>query len=235
MFNQWLGRHSYSAVSSSEDSEAALKTPTLFNWSLPRRVRNACILAVIVGLFLISYHFSLPRRLEKFVPVESYNGSTIAAPPPPSLSQNCTAIEQDKDTSESAVRWSDYAYVQYVTNGNYLCNSLMIFESLRRANTKADLLMLYPQQWNVPDDDGSNAGFESKLLAHARDQYKAKLVPIQVKTFENKKDPTWQDSYTKLLAFNQTQYKRVISLDSDGTVLQVRFRVRRVSVRMDEN
>lgn len=31
---------------------------------------------------------------------------------------------------------------------------------------------------------------------------------------------TWADSYTKLLAFNQTQYDRVLSLDSDSTVLQ---------------
>lgn len=33
-------------------------------------------------------------------------------------------------------------------------------------------------------------------------------------------DTTWNDSYTKLLAFNQTQYDRVLSLDSDSVVLQ---------------
>lgn len=32
---------------------------------------------------------------------------------------------------------------------------------------------------------------------------------------------TWAESYTKLLAFNQTQYDRVLSLDSDSTVLQI--------------
>lgn len=32
---------------------------------------------------------------------------------------------------------------------------------------------------------------------------------------------TWADSFTKLLAFNQTQYDRVLSLDSDATLLQV--------------
>ena len=31
---------------------------------------------------------------------------------------------------------------------------------------------------------------------------------------------TWTESYTKLLAMNQTQYNRVLSLDSDTTVLQ---------------
>lgn len=33
-------------------------------------------------------------------------------------------------------------------------------------------------------------------------------------------DTTWDDSYTKLLAFNQTQYDRVLALDSDSVVLQ---------------
>lgn len=31
--------------------------------------------------------------------------------------------------------------------------------------------------------------------------------------------PNWADSYTKLLAFNQTQYSRLIILDSDSTIL----------------
>ena len=45
--------------------------------------------------------------------------------------------------------------------------------------------------------------------------------PVQVKRFEND-GSTWAESFTKLFAFNQTQYQRVISLDSDATVLQVR-------------
>jgi alpha-N-acetylglucosamine transferase len=31
---------------------------------------------------------------------------------------------------------------------------------------------------------------------------------------------TWAESFTKLLAFNQTQYERVLSLDSDSTIMQ---------------
>jgi alpha-N-acetylglucosamine transferase len=66
----------------------------------------------------------------------------------------------------------------------------------------------------------ANAPTESKLLAKARDVYQAKLVPIRVQSM-NKGDATWKDSYTKLLAFNQTQYKRVMSLDSDAIVREV--------------
>jgi len=125
------------------------------------------------------------------------------------------------------VIWTDYAYVQYVTDASYLCNSLMIFEALRRHGTRAELLMLYPQEWEVPggvfEDETDATDYEGKLLARARDRYGARLSPIQVQTYENKNDTTWQDSYTKLLAFNQTQYKRVIALDSDGTLFNVGY------------
>jgi hypothetical protein len=109
--------------------------------------------------------------------------------------------------------WSQYAYCQYVTNEDYLCNSLMIFESLDRVGAKASKVMMYPQGWNVSGSDHT-----SGLLREARDSYGVQLSPIQVQHLEG--DTTWADSFTKLLAFNQTQFKRVLSLDSDATVLQ---------------
>lgn len=119
--------------------------------------------------------------------------------------------------SDASVQWSDFAYLQYVTNANYLCNSLMILDALHRSETKADRVMMYPEDWHVSEDNTTDDSTESKLLAKARDSYQVKLVPIQVQSFE-KGDTTWRESFTKLLAFNQTQYKRVISLDSDAIV-----------------
>lgn len=110
--------------------------------------------------------------------------------------------------------WSQYAYCQYVTNEAYLCNSLMIFESLVRLRAKADLLMMYPGKWTVGGD--TNTG---RLLAKAKDEYGVHLMPIHVQHLVG--DRTWADSFTKLLAFNRTEYKRLLSLDSDATVLQV--------------
>ncbi|KAG9647663.1 glycosyltransferase family 8 protein, partial [Aureobasidium melanogenum] len=109
--------------------------------------------------------------------------------------------------------WSKFAYAQYVTEKNYLCNSLMIFETLQRLGSKAERLMMYPEQWSLESDS-----LESVLLRKARDDYYVKLVPIHVQHFSG--EATWGDSFTKLLAFNQTQYERVISLDSDANVLQ---------------
>lgn len=123
---------------------------------------------------------------------------------------------KDPLPADGSVNWDDFAYCQYVTNEAYLCNSLMIFASLKELGAKAHRLMLYPEEWIVGDDSPSG-----RLLAKARDEYGVVLQPIHVQRFAG--EPTWAESFTKLLAFNQTQYKRVLSLDSDATVLKVRL------------
>lgn len=134
--------------------------------------------------------------------------------------------------------WSRFAYVQYVTDTDYLCNSVMLFEALHRLGSKPDRLMMYPEDFSIADGKDSR---EARLLRIARDEYGVKLKPIQVQsrpggdckstfpmtvyilTPPNVKTiaVTWAESFTKLLAFNQTEYDRVLSLDSDSTVLEV--------------
>ena len=212
MFNQWISRHRYSPVRS-EDSEAATKPPLQI--PVPRRVRTAlglALLMIVVFFFFRSPVLETRYHITTAAPTQYQNATLV--PTTDCLPPGPEPVHDD-------VNWGDFAYVQYVTNEKYLCNSLMIFEALYRLNAKADLLMLYPQNWQVPDNDGSESEYESKLLAEARDLYKVILKPIEVRTYENKKDPTWEDSYTKLLVFEQTQYKRVILVDSDATILQV--------------
>ncbi|OQE37072.1 hypothetical protein PENCOP_c010G00097 [Penicillium coprophilum] len=115
-----------------------------------------------------------------------------------------------------ALDWSRFAYSQYVTNTPYLCNSVMLFETLDRLESKADRIMMYPSEFLPNENDN---GTQSRLLRKARDEYKVKLVPIEIQS-RSGGDSTWAESFTKLLAFNQTQYDRVLSLDSDATMLQ---------------
>jgi alpha-N-acetylglucosamine transferase len=128
-------------------------------------------------------------------------------------------------------QWSDFAYVTYVTNENSLCNSLMLLEALQRFGAKADKIMLFPDTWKVPEGDGSDFSLEgSQFLARARDRYQTKLVPVQLQMLPNMAPRGWEYSYTKLLAFNQTRYKRVIALDSDATLRHVSKRLLEVNV-----
>lgn len=48
------------------------------------------------------------------------------------------------------VNWAEFAYVQYATSIDYLCNSVMIFEQLHHLETKPGKLLLYPEEWGLP-------------------------------------------------------------------------------------
>ncbi|KAH6847554.1 glycosyltransferase family 8 protein [Chaetomium sp. MPI-CAGE-AT-0009] len=126
------------------------------------------------------------------------------------------------EAAVTAVDWSQFAYTQYVTNSQYLCNSVMLLERLQHVGSRADRVIMYPSkmldQGAVLESSASNDA-DARLLIKARDEYGAKLVPITVQSRQGN-DVTWAESFTKLLAFNQTQYKRVLSLDSDSVVLQ---------------
>ncbi|KAH7183146.1 glucose N-acetyltransferase 1 [Fusarium flagelliforme] len=124
----------------------------------------------------------------------------------------------EKGDDDDGVDWSRFAYIQYVTNEDYLCNSVMIFEALHRLGSKADRLLMYPKGMLAPDAPYSKT-HGGQLLIRARDEYNVTLQPIEIQHRDGQ-DDTWADSFTKLLAFNQTQYDRVLSLDSDSTVLQ---------------
>ncbi|KAK5991236.1 Glucose N-acetyltransferase 1 [Cladobotryum mycophilum] len=128
-----------------------------------------------------------------------------------------------KDAGKKAdgnVDWSRFAYVQYVTDSEYVCNSVMMFERLHHLGSRADRVLMYPAKmlWDPAASDGGGS-HDADLLIKARNEYNVKLVQIRVQQKDTDEE-TWAKSYTKFLAFNQTQYDRVLSLDSDMTILK---------------
>lgn len=115
--------------------------------------------------------------------------------------------------------WSRFAYALYATDTQYLCNTVMLFETLHRLGSKADRVLMYSEDFNL-GATSQNANVE--LLLKAKNEYDVKLVPIKVQhnNLASYFGPNWSDSYTKLLAFNQTQYERLLVLDSDSTILE---------------
>jgi len=73
------------------------------------------------------------------------------------------------------INWSLYAYSQYATDQHYLCNSLMVFASLHKLNSKADRILFYPKTWDLEITDSKDR--TSQLLIMARDKYHVKLRP----------------------------------------------------------
>lgn len=137
---------------------------------------------------------------------------------------------------------------RYVTDNHNLCNgkssfshshhhnheqqhladmipAYMIFDALERYGSKADRVLLYPQQWDTIDDSAQDRN--SQLLIRAQKVYKAKLKPVAVLDVDGEAAPgtlnapsSWDSSITKLRAFDLFEYDRVLHIDSDSTLQQ---------------
>jgi hypothetical protein len=82
-----------------------------------------------------------------------------------------------------AIDWSRYAYTQYVTNDEYLCNSVMVFEALHRLGSRADKILFYPQEWDTVISGPNDR--TSQLLLEARNKYNVQLEPIEINTLQD--------------------------------------------------
>ncbi|KAL4867851.1 hypothetical protein BDV12DRAFT_111290 [Aspergillus spectabilis] len=131
-------------------------------------------------------------------------------PPPPALPH----INYD------LVDWSKYAYSQYATSSPYLCNAVMVFDALERLGSRAQRVLYYPKNWDTVVE--SDHDRDSQLLRVARDKYHAQLVPIELEMIKPDAGPgeSWDKSISKLLAFGEIEYDRIVHLDSDILVLQ---------------
>jgi hypothetical protein len=149
--------------------EAAPLSPTRFMAS--KRYRWAVVVAVV-------FFFSLALR---------YHDSLRQATPLPLQAAIDNVIDNhakpDDDSSVNpTVDWSRFAYTQYVTNSDYLCNSIMFFEALHRLSSRADRVIMFPSSM-LPSEDAKSR--DARLLIKARDEYNVKLVPITLQHRDN--------------------------------------------------
>ncbi|ESZ91868.1 hypothetical protein SBOR_7733 [Sclerotinia borealis F-4128] len=177
-----------------------------------RPVRTA-IPIVICGLIIL---FLLPHGTRKAKSLHLQYKTPACLKQAPILAESLTG-------KEVGIEWDKYAYITYATSKDHLCNALMLFESLNHLGSKAGRVLLYPQLWkNEWVEDANGRGMEAitKMLIQARDDYKVKLVNVEVLQHRHYTADEWAESYTKLLAFNQTSYEKLLVLDSDSTVLK---------------
>ena len=125
-------------------------------------------------------HASDPEAVEVLGDKEKYYKQIINEP-------TDKAGKLESAIEEADVDWTRFAYMQYVTNRDYLCNSVMVFETLHRLGARADRVMMYPSNM-MEDATQAKAGpgeYEASLLIQARDQYRVKLKPIQIQYRES--------------------------------------------------
>lgn len=188
----------------------------------PDRHVVACMVGTIVFWMLLTIALQ---------PADEYRTLERLYEPEPVRYETSNVNGSDSDSHD--IDWSRFAYVQYATSSTYLCNSMMIVERLHSLGSKADRLIMYSKE--LSSDDG---GIQETLLTKARDVYGANLKPVDFQPkYSSKRESfargfdkvfqmltrhaaTWDNSFTKVLALNQTEYDRVLYLDSDATVLQ---------------
>ncbi|KAF9873841.1 glucose n-acetyltransferase [Colletotrichum karsti] len=106
-----------------------------------------------------------------------------------------------------------FAYVQYATNMDYLCNAVINFARLRRYGAREDLVLIHPNEWSKGNSR------EATALARLRDSSPGLKMSGFDLISTSKGDKTWQYSLTKFHAFALTGWKRVLAFDSDSLVL----------------
>lgn len=94
--------------------------------------------------------------------------------------QPSTVLDKSSKKKNDA-DWSRFAYTQYVTSSEYLCNSVMLLERLHDLGSRADRVLMYPAKMLPDPETEDDGGFhDAELLIKARDEYDVKLMPIQV-------------------------------------------------------
>ncbi|KAK0101441.1 N-acetylglucosaminyltransferase [Cadophora gregata] len=117
------------------------------------------------------------------------------------------------------IQWDDKQYIQIVADEEKLCSAVLTWHDIEEIGSRARRTLVYPSTWSpdeVETDPALNNTLTRKahLLREARDKYFARLHPIDALK-ENVADRgRWADQYIKLIAFNLTEFSRVLVLDS---------------------
>lgn len=104
-----------------------------------------------------------------------------------------------------------FAYIFYVTSNEYACAALQLIDGLVNRvgmdTSRIDLVMLH------------GANLADVFLRRARDQLNVKTMSVKL-LHADATESTWETSLTKLRAFQDWGYDRVVYLDSDAVVMQ---------------
>ena len=146
-------------------------------WS-SKRLRVVIPLTVLLLLLAIGVYFHDNIALPALPDYPSLSHGTPGTGSKDLVSTNADIL----NAVAPSIDWSRFAYVQYVTNLPYLCNSVMLFEILERLGCRSERLMMYPQGWSPDTKEGNQESTESRLLRIARDKYKVHLQPIHVQS-----------------------------------------------------
>ena len=119
-----------------------------------------------------------------------------------------------QNTDLDGVDWEKLAYVFYATSESHVCNVLMKFAELRNYGSRAQFELLIGRHLM---DEAKKPALYKQLTDFAK-QHKVIFKPVDVIHMEGGPEVIWENAFTKLLVFNETQYDRIIYMDSDAVL-----------------
>ncbi|KAF9874585.1 hypothetical protein CkaCkLH20_07722 [Colletotrichum karsti] len=133
--------------------------------------------------------------------------------PQPLNNESRTSLASASEPSH--IVGSRFAYAQYATDLNYLCNAVINFNRLERLGTSHDMVLIFPESWT------SGTSQQAKAIRKVHVEYpEIVLRPFEyLRISKTKASATWADSLNKFHAFDLGEYERVLLFDSDTQVL----------------
>ena len=131
----------------------------VLRWRWRRRLLPVLLIFTTLFLLLRSTHSAVVRRW--------YSGPRCLQNPP--MMPNSSYLEDNN------IDWSKLAYVTYVTNTDYLCNAIMLFETLQRFGSRPHRVILHPRSMNP-----TAISVDATLLQKARNEFHVTLIPIDI-------------------------------------------------------
>ena len=95
----------------------------------------------------------------------------------------------------------------------------MVFETLERLGSRADRILMYPEEWDT--EIASKSDRDSQLLVMARDWYRVKLIPIKISRFQRDGDSEKGEGEQILLPIYQLDLSSSSLRDRGGFQIKI--------------
>ena len=115
---------------------------------------------------------------------------------------------------DPSIDWTKLAFVQHVTSPEDICKAIMLFSELKEVSSLASRVLYYPDYWKIDSKKNKESKYRhtvGQVLRYAAEEFSVILRPTSKEHFS--------DTGNKFLAYNLTEYERVIVLGLDTIVL----------------
>ncbi|CAG8959236.1 hypothetical protein HYFRA_00012594, partial [Hymenoscyphus fraxineus] len=131
------------------------------------------------------------------------------------------------EVDDEEIDWTGFYYAMFVRSERELCEAVMGWSGMEEIGSRAQRVMFYPEDWDRGLEEGEKGERKQerieRLLTAAEELF-VELSPLpalsRIKTWTRGLEKGTEGLDPRLLAFNLTEYSRVLVLSPDALLLQ---------------